>query len=38
MIHENILDDEAKNELIKIKEIKNTVDREELIYRASEYA
>ena len=36
MIPEDILNDEAKNELNKIKEIEKTVDREKLIYRASE--
>ena len=37
IISEHILSDEAKNELNKIKEIENTVDRENLVYRASEY-
>ena len=37
MIPEDILNDEAKNELNKIKEIEKTVDREKLIYRESEY-
>ena len=29
--------DEAKKELDKIKEIEKTIDREKLVYRASEY-
>ena len=29
--------DEAKKELDKIKEIEKTVDREKLVYKASEY-
>ena len=37
MIPEDILNDEAKNELNKIKEIEKTVDTENLIHRASEY-
>ena len=37
MIPEDILNDEAKNELNKTKEIEKTVDREKLIYRESEY-
>ena len=37
MIPEDILNDEAKNELNKIKEIEKTIDREKLIYRESEY-
>ena len=37
VIPENILNDEAKIEIDKIKEIEKTVDREKLVYRASEY-
>ena len=37
MISEDILNKETKNELNKIKEIEKTVDRENLIHRASEY-
>ena len=38
MIPEDTLNDEAKNELNKIKtKIENTVDRENLIYRESDY-
>ena len=37
MIPEDILNDEAKNELNKTKEIEKTVDREKFIYRESEY-
>ena len=37
MIPEDILNKETKNELNKIKEIEKTVDRENLIFRASEY-
>ena len=37
MILEDILRDEAKNELNNIKEIEKTVDRESLLYRASNY-
>ena len=36
-ISENIMSDEAKKEMDKIMEIEKTVDRETLIYRASEY-
>ena len=36
MITENALNEEAKNELIKIKEIEKTIDRENLVYRTSE--
>ena len=32
-----LINDEAKKELDKIKEIEKTVDREKLVYRASEY-
>ena len=35
MIPENILNEEAKNELNKIKEIEKTVDRENFVYRAN---
>ena len=38
IIPENILNDEAKIEIDKITEIEKTVDREKLVYRASEYA
>ena len=34
---ENILNDEAKKQIDKISEIEKTVDREKLVYRASEY-
>ena len=34
---ENILNDEAKREIDKISEIEKTVDREKLVYEASEY-
>ena len=37
IILENILNDEAKKEIDKISEIEKTVDREKLVYRASEY-
>ena len=37
IIPENILKDEAKIEIDKITEIEKTVDREKLVYRASEY-
>ena len=37
IITENILNDEAKKEIDKITEIEKTVDREKLLYRASEY-
>ena len=37
IIPENILNDEAKKEIDKITEIEKTVDREKLVYRASEY-
>ena len=37
IIPKDILNDEAKNGLNKVKEIEKTVDRENLIYRASEY-
>ena len=37
IILENILNDEAKKEIDKITEIEKTVDREKLVYRASEY-
>ena len=35
MIPENILNEEAKNELNRIKEIEKTVDRENFVYRAN---
>ena len=38
MIPEDILNEEAKNELNKIKEIEKTVDRKNLVYRANEHA
>ena len=34
---ENMLNDEAKKEIDKISEIEKTVDREKLVYKASEY-
>ena len=37
IIPENIFNDEAKKEIDKISEIEKTVDREKLVYRASEY-
>ena len=37
IIPENILNDEAKKGIDKISEIEKTVDREKLVYRASEY-
>ena len=37
IIPENILNDEAKKEIDKVTEIEKTVDRERLVYRASEY-
>ena len=37
MIPEDILSEEAKNEFNKIKEIEKTVDRQNLVNRASEY-
>ena len=37
IIPENILNDEAKKEIDKISEIEKTIDREKLVYRASEY-
>ena len=37
MIPEDILNKEVKNELNKITEIEKMVDRENLVYRASEY-
>ena len=37
IIPENILNDEAKKEIDKISEIEKTLDREKLVYRASEY-
>ena len=37
IIPENILNDEAKKEIDKITEIEKAVDREKLVYRASEY-
>ena len=37
IIPEDVLNDEAKKEMDKIMEIEKTVDRENLIYRASEY-
>ena len=37
IIPENIMNDEAKKEMDKIIEIEKTVDREKLIYKASEY-
>ena len=37
IITENILNDEAKKEIDKITEIGKTVDREKLVYKASEY-
>ena len=33
---ENTLNEQAKNELNKIKEIRKTVDRENLVYRTNE--
>ena len=35
MIPENILNEEAKNELNRIKEIEKTVDRENFVYRGN---
>ena len=37
MTPENTLNEEAKNELNKIKEIEKTVDKENLVYRTNEY-
>ena len=37
IIPENILNDEAKNEMDKISRIEKTVDREKLAYKASGY-
>ena len=37
VISENVLNEEAKNELTKIKEIQKTVDRENLYYRTNKY-
>ena len=37
IIPENILNEEAKKEIDKITEIEKAVDREKLVYRASEY-
>ena len=37
IIPEDVLNDEAKKEMDKIMEIEKTADRENLIYRASEY-
>ena len=37
MIPENTLSQEAKNELNEIKELENTVDRKNLVYRTNEY-
>ena len=37
IIPQNIMSDEAKNEMDKIMEIEKTVGREKLIYRASGY-
>ena len=37
IIPENIISDECKKEMDKIVKIEKTVDREELIYRVSEY-
>ena len=37
VIPENIMSDEATKEIYKIVKIEKTVDREKLIYRASEY-
>ena len=37
MVPQDILDDEAKNEKNKIKQIGKTIDRENLVYRVSEY-
>ena len=37
MIPENTLSEEAKNELNKIREIENPVDKEDLAYRTNEY-
>ena len=37
IVPENMLGDEAKKEMDKIMQIEKTVDREKLIYRASEY-
>ena len=38
MIPEDVLSDEAKNELSKIKEIEKPVARENSLYRANNYA
>ena len=35
MIPENILNDESKNKINKIKEIEKPVDTENLVYRAN---
>ena len=37
IIPERLLNNEAKNELNKIKEIEKTVDGENLVYRTGEY-
>ena len=37
VISENVSNEEAKNELTKIKEIQKTVDRENLYYRTNKY-
>ena len=37
IIPEDVLNDEAKNELNKIKETEKTVEKENFIYRASKY-
>ena len=37
VISENVLNEEAKNELTKIKEIQKMVDRENLYYRTNKY-
>ena len=37
IVPENMLGDEAKKEMDKIMQVEKTVDREKLIYRASEY-
>ena len=37
VIPQDVLNDEAKNKLNQIKEIEKTLDRENLVYRASEY-
>ena len=37
MVPKNILNEHTKNQVNKIKEIKKTVDRENLVYRGNEY-